>query len=132
LAEIGQSLTAQSRFPPVPPPRSQYFAPFQAHCLALSGAWEDYPWGETVFKIGKKVFATCYQPPDGDLTVGLKATLEDQAALVQFPGITVAAYIGKHGWISATVHNEASFDLVRDLATTSYHLVKNPPKRARK
>ncbi len=121
-----------SRFPAVPPPKSRFYRPLQQHCLAMPGAWEDYPWGETVFKVGKKMFANCYQPEDGDLQVGLKATKEDQAVLIQLPGISVMAYIGQHGWITAQITDEASFDLVRDLASASYELVAHPPKKSRK
>src|SRR5262245_26101823 len=116
-----------SRFPSVPPPPSRFFPALREVCLSRPGAWEDYPWGETVYKAGKKIFASFHQPEGGDLRVGLKATLEDQAALVLMPGIERAAYIGRHGWITATVSDEASFELVRDLTLASYALVKNPP-----
>jgi predicted DNA-binding protein (MmcQ/YjbR family) len=97
----------------------------------MPGAWEDYPWGETVFKTGKKLFASFHQPDGGDLRVGLKATPDEQGGLVQLPGIERAAYIGQHGWITATVDTEASYELVRDLISRSYELVKNPPKKRR-
>ena len=29
----------------------------RSHALGLPEAWEDHPWGETVVKVGKKVFA---------------------------------------------------------------------------
>lgn len=114
----------------MPPPDSPFFPTFQQHCLAFEGAWEDYPWGETVFKVGKKMFASCHAPQPGVLSVMLKATREDQAALVQLPGIAKAAYIGQHGWITALITDEGSFNLVKDLATASYDLVAKPGKKA--
>jgi predicted DNA-binding protein (MmcQ/YjbR family) len=111
-------------------PQSPFFGALQEHCLAMPGAWEDYPWGETVFKVGKKMFANCHAPETGGLSVMLKATRDDQAALVQLPGITKAAYVGQHGWITALITDDAGFNLVKDLATASYNLVARPPKKA--
>ena len=118
-------------FPPVPPPQSPHYVAFRAHCLAFDGAWEDYPWGETVFKVGKKMFASCHAPEPGTLSVMLKATKDDQAALIQLPGVSKAAYIGQHGWITALITDESTLNFVKDLTTTSYSLVAKPPKKHR-
>lgn len=119
----------ERRFPPVPPPRSRYYQALRELCLSMPGAWEDYPWGETVFKgPNKKIFATFYQPQDGDLRAGLRVSLQEQGAVTQIPGVSVAAYSGKYGGITAVVADDASYELVRDLILTSYHHV-NPPKK---
>ena len=34
----------------------------------MPGAWEDHPWGDTVVKVGKKVFV--FMGVDGEDTVG--------------------------------------------------------------
>lgn len=122
---------AQSRFPAVPAPPSPYFAPMQAYCLSLPGAWEDYPWGDIIHKVGNKMFAGSGQREGGDLSVTVKATLDDQAALVQMPGVSVARYVGKHGWITVTITDEASLQFALDLINASYELVAHPPKKAR-
>ena len=31
-------------------------ADLRLHALGFPGAWEDFPWGESVIKVGKKVF----------------------------------------------------------------------------
>ncbi len=121
--------TAASRFPPVPAPDSPFYPALRDLCLSLPGVWLDYPWGETVFKIGKKMFANFGQDEEGNLRVMLKATLEDQAVLTQRPGISVAPYIGKHGWIMALVRDENDLVLVRDLVSTSYELVGPKTRR---
>ena len=97
----------------------------------MPGAWEDYPWGETVFKgPTNKIFASFYQPEEGVLGVGLRVSLQEQGALTQIPGVSVAAYSWKYGGITARVTDAASYELVRDLILTSYQHV-NPPKNSR-
>lgn len=121
----------EPRFPPVPPPRSPFFPRLRDHCLSLPGAWVDYPWGETVFKVGKKMFASGWQAEAGELTTTVKATLDDQAALMQIPGVARVGYIGKHGWVTLTISDEASLAFALDLVSASYELVVHPPKKAR-
>jgi predicted DNA-binding protein (MmcQ/YjbR family) len=97
----------------------------------MPGAWEDYPWGETVFKgPSNKIFASFYQADEGFLGVGLRVSLQEQGAVTQIPGVSVAAYSGKYGGITARVSDDASYELVRDLIPTSYQHV-NPPKKIR-
>ena len=43
---------AESRFEPVPFPDIPFAADVRAYCLDLPDAWEDYPWGDIVFKVG--------------------------------------------------------------------------------
>jgi predicted DNA-binding protein (MmcQ/YjbR family) len=123
--------TPKARFPAVPAPGSKYYPPLRELCLSMPGAWEDYPWGETVFKgPSGKIFATFYQREDGSLSVGMRVSLAEQGAVTQIPFVQVAAYSGKYGGISAFVADDASYELVRDLIVTSYHHV-NPPKKPR-
>jgi hypothetical protein len=52
-----------SRYPPVALPDSPLARAVQAHCLAFEGAWEDYPWGDIVYKVGAKMFAATGPSP---------------------------------------------------------------------
>jgi predicted DNA-binding protein (MmcQ/YjbR family) len=94
------------------------FSRIQSACLAKPGATEDYPWGETVWKVGGKMFAAW-----GSDSLGVKSTLEKQAVLIQHPHIKVAAYVGKHGWVSITVADEDTLELALKLIDESYDLV---------
>jgi predicted DNA-binding protein (MmcQ/YjbR family) len=94
------------------------FERIQAHCLAKPGAFEDYPWGETVWKVGGKMFGAF-----GSEGLGVKSTLEKQAALIQHPNIEVAAYVGKHGWVTVYVRDEDTLELALELIDESYDLV---------
>ncbi len=66
------------------------------HALTFPGAWEDHPWGDTVIKAGKKVFAFL-----GDSTqIAIKLTDAHEAALA-VPGARPTAYgLGKAGWVT--------------------------------
>lgn len=92
--------------------------------MAKPGAWEDYPWGETVWKVGKKVFT--FGSAD---RITVKSTLDRQAALVQHPNIEVAAYVGRHGWVTIFLRDEDTLALALDLVDDSYEAVA--PKRRR-
>ena len=115
------------KYPPVPLPDAPYAKELQHHCLSLDGAWEDYPWGDIVFKVGAKMFAALGGNP---VTVTVKATPDDASALVELPFIERARYVGRHGWVTVTVADDAALDLARDLIAASHALVA--PKRHRR
>lgn len=110
------------------PPRSRFFPSLREYCLAFDGAYEDYPWGDTVYKVRDKIFA--FTGGDDDLNVTVKATQDDAEVLTQMEGIRRAAYIGRHGWISVRVNGAGTEALVRELIAASYELVA-PKKRTR-
>jgi predicted DNA-binding protein (MmcQ/YjbR family) len=116
-----------SRYPPVALPDAPYAKELRQLCLSLEGAWEDYPWGDIVYKVGtNKMFAALGGNPIG---VTVKATPDDAAALVELPFIERARYIGRYGWVTVTVADDPVFDLARDLIVASHAL--NTPKRRR-
>jgi len=98
--------------------------------LGLPDAYEDHPWGETVTKVGKKVFAFF---GSGDSTsppgMTLKLRESNQAAL-GVPGATASAYgLGKSGWVTIRLQREGSppLPVLRDWIEESYRLIA--PKR---
>jgi predicted DNA-binding protein (MmcQ/YjbR family) len=96
-------------------------ARLKAHCLSYDGAWEDHPWDHTVFKVGKKMFASV-----GDC-VTVKSTLEKQSALIMLPNVEVAAYVGRYGWVTITIETDEDVELAEELIRESYESVR--PKK---
>ena len=72
-----------------------------AYALSLPGAFEDHPWGETVAKVGKKVFVffgSEASPTWPSMTVKLVES-HDQAMAI--PGTEPTGYgLGKSGWVT--------------------------------
>jgi predicted DNA-binding protein (MmcQ/YjbR family) len=77
----------------------------QQFALALPGAYEEFPWGERVVKVGKKVFVFLgkVEGPSEDLTFSVKLPVSNSAAL-ELSFTEPAGYgLGKSGWVAVTV-----------------------------
>ena len=69
--------------------------------LSLPGAWEDHPWGETVVKVGKKIFIFLGNG-EGGFGCSVKLEHTSEAALTTFPWCAPTGYgLGKSGWVTA-------------------------------
>jgi predicted DNA-binding protein (MmcQ/YjbR family) len=115
-----------SRFPPVELPDTPVARELQRFCLSFEGAWEDYPWGDVVYKVGSKIF--CFLGflggNSGLAGVTVKATQDDADALCHLPHIDRARYIGRHGWVSVSIEDEGVLGQAFDLIDASYQLVR--------
>ncbi len=98
--------------------------------LSFPEAYEDRPWGDfPVFKVPtNKVFAWLWEDGDG-AHVTLKVTPEEREVAHLLPFVTAARYVGRYGWITATVTDEDSLDAALEWLRESYWL--KAPKRLR-
>jgi predicted DNA-binding protein (MmcQ/YjbR family) len=118
----------ESRFPPVELPDRPFAQELQRFCLSFEGAWEDYPWGDIVYKLGGRIF--CLLGIGGGMAgITVKATHEDADALCQLPHIERARYIGRHGWVSVGIEDEDALGQAFDLIDASYKLVRGKRRR---
>ncbi|HRI63106.1 MAG TPA: MmcQ/YjbR family DNA-binding protein [Polyangium sp.] len=96
---------------------------FRQICLELPESTEVEAWGHPTFRVKDKIFASA-GAMNGEWTLGMKTTHEMQAGLVATdPRFTVAAYVGKHGWVSMRVDDDIDWNQVRALVVESYRMI---------
>ena len=91
--------------------------------LSFPEAYEDRPWGDfPVFKVGaNKVFAWVETDGDG-AHVTVKLTAEEREIAHLLPYVRTASYVGRYGWITATVSDEESLAAALEWLRESYWL----------
>ncbi|MGW7577423.1 MmcQ/YjbR family DNA-binding protein [Streptomyces sp. NPDC054765] len=96
--------------------------------LGLPGAVEEFPWGESVIKVNKKVFVFL-GIGDGSHPPGVTLKLTDPEAhahALTSPGARPAGYgLGKAGWVRVPLagHGAPPVDLLCDWAEESYRVI---------
>lgn len=96
--------------------------------LALPGAVEELPWGESVAKVHKKVFVFL-GADDGGHPLGVTVKLRDEEAhahALTMPEAAPAGYgLGRSGWVRIPVegHGAPSADLVCEWVEDSYRTI---------
>ncbi|MGP4090079.1 MmcQ/YjbR family DNA-binding protein [Streptomyces sp. KR55] len=100
--------------------------------LGLPGAGEEFPWGESVAKVNKKVFVFL-GVDDGSYPLGLTVKLKDEtshAHALTSPGAEAAGYgLGRSGWVRIPLEQKGapSAELLCDWVEESYRAIA--PKR---
>jgi predicted DNA-binding protein (MmcQ/YjbR family) len=80
-------------------------------------------WGHPTFRVKDKIFVG-YGVENGGASLGVKTTPDMQAALVSSdPRFSIAAYVGKHGWVSMSLAGAVDLAEVEALVRGSYRLV---------
>lgn len=105
------------------------FKALKKHAAGKPGAWEDHPWGETVYKVGKKVFVFLGNS-EGELGLSCKLPDSSEAAITMFSWAEPTGYgLGKSGWVSARfgARDDVPADLLQQWIDESYLAVA--PKR---
>ncbi len=102
--------------------------PLRAFAFGLPEAWEDHPWGESVAKVGKKVFVFFGMPdPDGTLGFSVKLPSSNEEAL-SLPFTEPTGYgLDRGNWVTVHAPVDAPLDLFLGWIEESYQAVA--PKR---
>ncbi|MGW7609846.1 MmcQ/YjbR family DNA-binding protein [Streptomyces sp. NPDC054766] len=96
--------------------------------LGLPGATEEFPWGETVAKVNKKVFVFLGLV-DGSYPPAITVKLKDEAAhthALTSPGAEPAGYgLGKAGWVRVPLEEQGApaAELLCDWVEESYRVI---------
>ncbi|MFB8244209.1 MmcQ/YjbR family DNA-binding protein [Streptomyces sp. NPDC001046] len=104
----------------------------RAFALGLPGAVEEFPWGESVAKVNRKVFVFL-GVGDGSHPPGVTVKLTDETAhahALACPGAEPAGYgLGKAGWVSIPLEEQGApaAELLCDWVEESYRVIA--PKR---
>ena len=92
--------------------------------LSLPDAYEDFPWGERVLKVRKKVFAFLGSDEHLPEQLGFSVKLpESGQALLSLPFATPTGYgLGKSGWVSVRCTPDEPFplELIQEWLRESY------------
>ena len=95
-------------------------------CLSLPEVEERETWGEMTFRVRERIFMI--GSPEGK-RVSIKASLEDQAGLIEMDPDTfaVSAYTGRYGWVTVRLRTVGP-ELMARLVTSAWK--RTVPKRA--
>lgn len=108
--------------------RQAAFEEIRQFALGLPQAEEDFPWGERVVKVQKKIFVflgSTSDDPNIERSVGVKLPYSSDAVL-NLPFASAMRYnLGKHGWVVLRFPPEEMppVSLIRDWITESYRAV---------
>jgi predicted DNA-binding protein (MmcQ/YjbR family) len=97
--------------------------------LGLPEAVEEFPWGDRVAKVRKKIFIFIGDGTGSDATISLKLIGDAHGHALSLPGARPTAYnLGKAGWVSIPLAAvRAHPELLEEWIEMSYCLVA--PKR---
>ena len=98
--------------------------------MSLPEAWEDFPWGERVVKVKKKVFVFLgseekRKERDHETGIGFGVKLPESAAdALTLPYTEPSGYgLGKSGWVSVRIPAQPPMDLFESWIEESYRAV---------
>lgn len=103
-----------------------------AFALGLPDAWEDHPWGDSVAKVGKKIFIFFgAEPRDGGCWLGVKLPESKDDALA-LPFTKLMGYgLGRAGWVGIQAPADMPLEVLTRWVEESYRTVA-PKARGRR
>jgi predicted DNA-binding protein (MmcQ/YjbR family) len=91
----------------------------------LPGSWEDFPWGERVAKVGKKVFAFLGRQDSDEPHVSLKLPESCHMALTLACCEPTSHGLGRSGWVTVRLDGAdcPGVDVLLDWLDESYRAI---------
>lgn len=89
--------------------------------LSFPEAYEDAPWGFPVFKVAdNRMFAWLVEDDPVELTVKLSS--EEREIAFLHPWVRRASYVGRYGWVTATIDDAEALETALEWLRESYYL----------
>lgn len=99
-------------------------ASLESLALGFPGAWADNPWGDSVVKVGKKIFVFLGDNPEQQV-ITVKVPESHEHAM-SFKGAAPTGYgLGKAGWVTIPVDGVGGDDaeVLHDFVEESYRAI---------
>jgi predicted DNA-binding protein (MmcQ/YjbR family) len=98
--------------------------------LSFPEAYEDHPWGDfPVFKVPPNKVFGFLGVDENEARLTVKVTAEEREIALLLPFVSVARYVGRYGWVTATVTDEETLAAALEWLRESYWL--KAPKKLR-
>ena len=103
----------------------------RAFAFGLPEAWEDHPWGESVAKVGKKVFVFfgADQPADGGCWLGVKLPAKEDALALPFSRL-MGYGLDRGRWVGIQAPPDMPLEVLTRWVEESYRTVAPKALRA--
>jgi predicted DNA-binding protein (MmcQ/YjbR family) len=97
----------------------------RAFAFALPEAWEDHPWGESVAKVGMKVFLFlgADQPGDCGCWLGVKLPVSNEDALAFTFSRPMGYGLDRGGWVGIQAPPDMPLEVLTSWVEESYRAV---------
>ena len=99
----------------------------RALALSFPETYEDAPWGFPVFKVGDNRLFVLLQDGGPEVEVTVKLGAEEREIALLHPWVRVASYVGRYGWVTATIEDDDALETALEWIRESYYL-KAPAK----
>lgn len=91
--------------------------------LSFPQAYEDRPFGDfPTYKVPPNKLFALAPVSEGAVALTLKVTPEEREVALALPFVSVARYVGRYGWITATVTDEETLTAALEWLRESYWL----------
>jgi predicted DNA-binding protein (MmcQ/YjbR family) len=96
--------------------------------MALEGTVEEFPWGAAgVYKVKGKIYAST-DFNDGVYEMAFKPPEAERDVALSLPFVRVADYVGRYGWVQASLVKKSQVEAIWSWVEASYELLASGPR----